>query len=187
MVDAMRHSRFACVVVSCISAIAICTVSSAGSLSRGIGRSAPATQPASVDSKSVTPQERFAPDARTSDFVDSNPYPGGLDLGYSCFTPITETGVGLGPYPSGIYIGPVWASGYRHHWHAPTNATWNGSLSTGLANSVDGVPMGPMNTQSIAGGGPRHGVITHLSNSPTRSPHLSASHTHPSASTSAKH
>lgn len=40
--------------------------------------------------------------------------------------------------------------GYHHFWNPPSNATWNGSEAFGLANSISGVPLGPMNTPSIS-------------------------------------
>lgn len=171
----MRHSRHA-LVVACFGAIAISAASGAETLSRGIGRSAPTTEPAAARPEPAAPHGRIVPGAQCSDFVDANPYPGGLELGYSDFGPLTGIGAELGyndfgpvtaPYPSGIYIGPVWASGYRHHWHAPSNTIWNGSLSAGVANSIDGVPMGPMNTPSITGG-PRHKAIAGIPNAPRR-------------------
>jgi hypothetical protein len=131
--------------------------------------SAPATQPAQAA------QQPAADAWSASDFVDANPYPdaaataaaaSGIGVGFSDFTPVTGFGTrfatGFGPtagalpVPAGIFIGPVQATDYVPRLDLPRNTVWNGSLSAGVANSLDGVPLGPQNFPSIAGGGGTH-------------------------------
>lgn len=93
-----------------------------------------------------------------NDFANANPYVAGAVAGTdgSDFEP-SAWGTAAQGYPLGNYIGPVFATGYRPNLRLPSNAVWNGSEALGLANSIDGVPMGALGMPSIAGGGPRTG------------------------------
>ncbi|HSU68531.1 MAG TPA: hypothetical protein VLJ39_16745 [Tepidisphaeraceae bacterium] len=100
-----------------------------------------------------------APSQIENNYYYSNPYNG--YGGYGGYLPYYGGwfggwgGSSFGINVNGVTLGSAVPTGYNHRWRAPGNTIWNGDdFSAGMANSVNGVPLGPLNTVSIGGQGP---------------------------------
>ena len=117
---------------------------------RGLGMTEIATQPAPPDAgvQAAAPPGQAPAQFDYGDFA-GGPYPG--SNGYGDNWAYGDNGYlggwGLGGYGGGYGLG------FHHHYrqrHGPSNEIWNGSHALGMANSINGVPMGPLNSPSIA-------------------------------------